>query len=86
VTPNRSLQLLGTRIRRARRKIGLSQEALAFHCGVDRSYMGGIERGERNVSLLKLCSIAEVLGKDIPSLTRGIPVRDLEAPPEGGRR
>jgi len=68
-----SLKILGERIRRARRKAGLSQEELAFHADIDRSYMGGVERGERNLSFVKLCSIARVLKKDTGSLTRGLP-------------
>lgn len=39
----------------------MSQEALADHAGIDRSHMGKIERGERNVTLLNLVRIAEAL-------------------------
>ncbi|MEI8234260.1 MAG: helix-turn-helix transcriptional regulator [Verrucomicrobiota bacterium] len=70
---NNSLKILGERIRRARKRLDLSQEALAFQTNIDRSYMGGVERGERNLSFLKLCSIAKVLKKDVGSLTRGLP-------------
>jgi transcriptional regulator with XRE-family HTH domain len=73
VKDERSLKILGERIRRARRKTGLSQEELAFHADIDRSYMGGVERGERNLSFVKLCSIARVLKKDAGSLTKGLP-------------
>jgi len=51
--------------------MGWSQEELAFQIQIDRSYMGGAERGERNLSILKLCSIPRVLKKDVGSLTRG---------------
>lgn len=69
-----SLKILGARIRRARKLLGLSQEELALESDLDRSYMGGVERGERNLSFHKLCAIARVLKKDLPSLTRGLPV------------
>jgi len=38
---------------------------------IDRSYMGGVKRGERNLSFKKLCAIAETLGCDLAALTRG---------------
>jgi transcriptional regulator with XRE-family HTH domain len=41
--------------------LNLSQEALADHAGIDRSHMGKIERGERNVTLLNLAKLAEAL-------------------------
>ena len=64
---------LGNQIREERKKKGLSQEQLAFDADVDRSYIGGIERGERNVSFLTLVKIAECLGCDISNFTKGIP-------------
>lgn len=57
---------LGQAIRQARLKANLSQEALADEAGIDRSHMGKIERGERNVSLLNIKRIAEALNT-IPS-------------------
>lgn len=53
---------LGQRIRELRSDHGWSQERLADECGLDRSYMGGIERGERNVGIDNICRIAETLG------------------------
>ncbi|MGH9618565.1 MAG: helix-turn-helix domain-containing protein [Bryobacteraceae bacterium] len=58
----------GQRVRYLRTKKGLSQEALAFACDLDRTYIGGIERGERNVSLVNIQKIAIALG---------VPVREL---------
>lgn len=46
------LKALGEAVRSARKAAGLSQEALADAAGIDRSHMGRIERGERNVTLL----------------------------------
>lgn len=49
---------LGQKIRERRVSIGMSQDALAFACGIDRSYMGRIERGEVNLTIEKLYRIA----------------------------
>ncbi|MDO8273398.1 MAG: helix-turn-helix transcriptional regulator [Gammaproteobacteria bacterium] len=50
--------LLGKRIRLLRKAAGFSQESLALACGLDRSYMGRIERGEVNITVVTLCQIA----------------------------
>ena len=55
------LAALGRRIRVARETRGWSQEDLAYEAGLDRTYVGGIERGERNVALLNLNKIAAAL-------------------------
>lgn len=52
---------LGETIRSERKRLEMSQEELAFASGLDRSYMGGVERGERNVAVLNLCRIAKAL-------------------------
>lgn len=52
----------GERFRRLRKLKGMSQETLALVCGLDRTYIGGIERGERNVSLINIHKIANALG------------------------
>lgn len=51
----------GERLRAIRKAKNLSQEGLALACGLDRTYIGGVERGERNISLLNICKIAEAL-------------------------
>jgi transcriptional regulator with XRE-family HTH domain len=52
---------LGAAIRNARLELGLSQEALAIDAGIDRSYMGGIERGEHNLAAINIVKIANAL-------------------------
>lgn len=56
-----ALELLGAVMRARRLALGLSQEALADLAGVDRSHMGKIERGERNVTFLNILRIAEAI-------------------------
>ena len=51
----------GKRLRELRKQKGLSQEALAFMCDLDRTYIGGVERGERNISLINIDRIARAL-------------------------
>jgi transcriptional regulator with XRE-family HTH domain len=52
---------LGEAIRSRRRDLGISQEALADRIGIDRTYLSGIERGERNPSYTNLLRIASAL-------------------------
>ena len=54
--------VLGLRIRTIRTNLGLSQEDLGELSGLHRTYIGGIERGERNVSLENIVRIAKTLG------------------------
>ena len=56
-----ALERLGAVMRARRQAMGLSQEALADLAGVDRSHMGKIERGERNVTFLNILRIAEAI-------------------------
>ncbi|RJP53407.1 MAG: XRE family transcriptional regulator [Anaerolineaceae bacterium] len=60
------LILFGKAVRRIREQKGLSQEALADLCYLHRTYIGGIERGERNVGLLNLLRLSKAL-KVLPS-------------------
>ena len=68
------LARLGRRIRRSRKFLGLSQEGFAIRCGLDRSYLGGVERGVRNITFGVLCTICEGLTCDIAAVTKGIPL------------
>ena len=58
----------GRRVRELRTQRKLSQEALAMACDLDRTYIGGIERGERNVSLVNIQKIASALGVRVREL------------------
>lgn len=67
------LEELGNRIREKRKARGWTQEKLADNAGIDRSYIGGVERGERNLTFKVLCLICEALRCDVAALTKGIP-------------
>lgn len=60
--------LFGQRVRELRKAKGYSQERFAIISGLDRSYFGGIERGERNVSLDNIAAIARALDQPISEL------------------
>lgn len=62
------LKILGTNLRRQRKKRELTQEDVADQAGLTPSYYGRIERGQINVTLLTLSGIARALNIDIPSL------------------
>lgn len=64
----KSLQRFGARVRELRSAKGLTQEELADASGLDRSYVGSLERGERNVSLRNIEKIAKALDVPIGSL------------------
>lgn len=58
-------RLFGRRLAQLRKAKGWSQERLSLESGIARSYLGGIERGQRNVALLNICKLAETL--EIPA-------------------
>jgi len=62
----------GQRVRERRTAQGLSQEAFADKCKLDRTYISGIERGKRNVALRNIEAIANALGITIAQLVQGI--------------
>ncbi|HEY4030856.1 MAG TPA: helix-turn-helix transcriptional regulator [Caulobacteraceae bacterium] len=60
--------IVGDNVRRLRIARGLTQEQLAFESKIDLTYMGGIERGRRNPSLLVMSRIAQALGAEPAAL------------------
>ncbi len=63
---------IGENLRKAREKRGLSQEKLAFQAGVHRTYVGGVERGEYNATILTLLRFTRTLGISLRDALRGI--------------
>jgi transcriptional regulator with XRE-family HTH domain len=63
-------KILGQNLRAHRQKLGLSQEAFADVLGVHRTYMGGVERGERNLTLKSIEHIADTIGVEPLELLR----------------
>ncbi|EJI1747222.1 helix-turn-helix transcriptional regulator [Salmonella enterica] len=61
-------KVLGRRVRERRLEMGLSQEAFADKCGIDRTYISGIERGIRNPTLVVLYAISEGLNTELSQL------------------
>mgnify|MGYP003603778123 CR=1 FL=1 len=59
---------IGQLIRKQRTQQGITQESLALQCGIDRSYMGRIERGEVNLTVEKLYEISSALGVSVKEL------------------
>ena len=75
--PHPLLRVIGQTIRTYRLDRGLSQESLADRANIDRSYMSGIERGLRNISILNIARIASALD---------VSIRDLVGEAELARR
>ncbi len=67
-------EIFGHNVRRIRTDRNLSQEALAEKAGLHRTYVGSIERGERNISLNNIVTIAQALNTSIDELFRGITI------------
>ena len=62
----------GLRVRELRKEQGYSQESFAAACDLDRTYIGGIERGERNVALRNIEGISDALGITLSQLMEGL--------------
>lgn len=81
IWPTRAMEaraIIGWNLRRLRVELGLSQERLALAAGIDRAYVGRVERGSENVTITTLEALATVLR---------VPVADLlTAPTEGQER
>ena len=69
----RDLERFGARVRAERERLGVSQEELAERAGLHRTYVGGVERGERNIGLLNVLRIARAL-----AITPSALLRDFE--------
>lgn len=60
--------LFGQNVRKARKKLHLSQDEMADCCGLHRTYIGAVERGERNITLLNAEKIADALQVSLSTL------------------
>jgi DNA-binding XRE family transcriptional regulator len=68
----KTLVVLGARVREIREARGLSQEALAELANLDRTYVSGLERGVRNPTIMSLARIATALGATLEELCKGV--------------
>ncbi len=66
------LKRFGARVRELRLEMGLSQEKFAAKCGLDRTYLGSVERGERNIAIRNIERISKALGVSISVLMSDI--------------
>jgi len=62
------LRKIGERIKLLRIEAGLSQEKLSFECNLDKTYIGSVERGERNIAIINLSKLAKALNVSISKL------------------
>ena len=76
-----TLKALGARIRARRAELGISQERLATRTGLHWTFVGQVERGQRNPSTTNLLKIAHGLGVDAGELVSGLPVPPIEQKP-----
>lgn len=72
-------QTIGWHVRRLRVEKGLSQERLGLESGIDRSYVGRVERGSENVTVSTLEAFSQVLGVHVSELFAEVP-NDMPAP------
>lgn len=68
--------LFGQRLIELRKRLGWSQERLSLESGIARSYLGGVERGQRNIALINIHKLAEALGVPPSSLLEPPSIND----------
>lgn len=78
------LESLGEAVRARRRELGLSQDAFADKVGLHRTYIGGVERGERNLGAKNLIKISQALHLKVSELISA--AESLRPPARGTRR
>src|ERR1700722_19942834 len=79
--------IFGRNVRRTRQQKGLTQEQLAFEAEIDLTYLGAIERGRRNPSLLVMARIAKALSVTFPKLlSKYFPSKAGVAEPRGANQ
>jgi transcriptional regulator with XRE-family HTH domain len=71
-------QVIGERVRDRRHALGLSQEAMAHQVGIHWTFLGQVERGQRNLNLHNLLKLARGLGVDPGELVQGLTPPDDE--------
>jgi transcriptional regulator with XRE-family HTH domain len=76
----------GKRVRELRLRKGLSQEKLAFKCGIHRNYLGSVERGERNIALRNINAIAQALAVTLPALFDFEIITKIDATPDVAKK
>jgi len=74
-----ALVKIGKRIRDLRKSKGFSQESFAYEVGLDRTYMGGVERGERNIAVLNIIRIAKALKLEIGDLFPSVKILNIDS-------
>lgn len=73
-------EVFGRRVRAARQKHGWSLEGLAERSGLHWTYVGSVERGERNLSLVNVVRLAQALEIDPGELTKGLKISPTRRP------
>jgi transcriptional regulator with XRE-family HTH domain len=72
VSKSKILEAFGNRVKEERLKLGISQEELAGRAGLHRTYIGMIERAEKNITLANIYKVAKALGISISDLTKSL--------------
>ena len=80
------MKAFGAQVRRLREARGLSQEELAESAGAHRNYVGGVERGEYNLSLISMAKIANGLGVRVVDLVVELPAYEPSPDDRGPKR